>query len=125
MPWKCELVGSKELDEKFEKGERIPIGWMWFQRPENVAEELLGNFYKENNQANRLPLLIELPDGPWCMDGLASGDSTKAGWAVTGEPPAITVYPSINSQAGYRQGYHGFLTAGVLSDDLEGRTYKE
>lgn len=124
MPWKCELVGRKELDEKYEKGERIPIGWMWFKKPENVALEMLGKYYKENNQANRLPLLIQLPDGPWCMDGIASGDDTESGWTVTGEPPEITVKPSINSRAGQPGGYHGFLTAGILSDDLEGRTYK-
>ena len=41
------------------------------------------------------------------------------GWSVTGEPPRITAHPSINAVGDY----HGWLVDGVLSDDVEGRTY--
>lgn len=45
--------------------------------------------------------------GPWCIDG----DSTNGpGWNRTGEPPDVTVTPSILVQGKY----HGFLTKGEL-----------
>lgn len=40
-------------------------------------------------------------------------------WDVSGEPPNITAKPSIN----YQGVYHGFLTNGVLTDDVEGRKF--
>ena len=67
-------------------------------------------------------LIMRLPgSGEWTIDGPATGGG---GWTRTGEPPKITVRPSILSHAsGSVKGYHGFLTDGVLSDDLEGRMY--
>lgn len=41
-----------------------------------------------------------------------------SGWTVAGEFPNITVTPSIESC-----NYHGFITDGVLTDDLDGRTF--
>ena len=63
-----------------------------------------------------LCLTVILPSGePWVIDGPSShGD----GWTRVGVPPLITVQPSILTPR-----YHGWLTDGVLSDDLEGRTY--
>lgn len=62
-------------------------------------------------------LYVKLPDGSdWCVDGPAANSDT--GWQRTGEPPRITATPSIDSG-----GYHGFLQNGVLTDDIEGRTY--
>lgn len=61
-------------------------------------------------------LVARLPDGTdWAMDA-----PSKSGgkWERSGEPPRIAVRPSIASP-----GYHGWLTDGILSDDLEGRTY--
>lgn len=66
--------------------------------------------------------VMRLPgDGEWAIDAV----STSGGrWERTGEPPNITARPSILSHgSATRKGYHGFLTNGVLSDDLEGRTY--
>lgn len=61
-------------------------------------------------------LVLALPDGgQWTIDGPSSNGP---GWTRTGEPPHITTRPSILSTR-----YHGWLTDGVLSDDLEGRTY--
>lgn len=53
----------------------------------------------------------------WCPDFKASG--SESGWRVSGELPAITVHPSIDAEGCY----HGWLRDGVLTDDLEGRTY--
>ena len=62
-------------------------------------------------------LMVRLPpDGhDWCVDGPSS---SGGGWTRTGTPPRITVQPSILAPK-----YHGLLTDGVLSDDLDGRTY--
>lgn len=63
-----------------------------------------------------LSLAVVLPSGEhWTMD-CPSRDGGR--WTRTGEPPRVTVRPSIATR-----NYHGFLTDGVLSDDLEGRTY--
>jgi hypothetical protein len=61
-------------------------------------------------------LVMRLPDGgEWTIDGPSTNGP---GWERTGTPPQITARPSILSP-----GYHGWLTDGVLSADLEGRTY--
>jgi len=67
-------------------------------------------------------LVMRLPgNGEWTIDGPSS---TGGGWTRTGEPPTITARPSILSHgSSARQGYHGWLDAGILSDDLEGRRY--
>lgn len=66
-------------------------------------------------------LCVVTPGGMWPIDGPASrpggGESAPGAWTRTGEPPAITVAPSINLVGRY----HGFLRDGVLTDDVEGR----
>jgi len=63
-----------------------------------------------------LSLTVVLPgwEGPWHIDG-PSG--TGGRWARTGVPPLVTVTPSINVPGKY----HGWLSNGVLTDDVEGR----
>lgn len=67
-------------------------------------------------------LVMRLPgNGEWAIDGPSR---SGGGWTRTGEVPNITARPSIlsyPSSAG--PGYHGWLTDGELSDDLEGRQY--
>ena len=61
-------------------------------------------------------LCMKLPDGrEWMIDGPATGGGK---WTRAGVPPALTVTPSILSE-----GYHGFYTSGILTNDLDGRTY--
>lgn len=70
------------------------------------------------------PLVLRLPGGgEWVImqrasNGAAREDGYTGGWTWDGSPPRITARPSI-----LVPGYHGWLTDGVLSDDLEGRTY--
>lgn len=66
---------------------------------------------------------LVLPNGAlWNIYGKMS-DGSK-GWDITGDIPKITARPSILSHAnGVHGEYHGWLTDGVLSNDLEGRTY--
>jgi hypothetical protein len=67
----------------------------------------------------RYAIFIVLPGGAeWSPDCLSS--ESGQGWTVTGELPAISVSPSVH-QIGR---YHGFVQNGVLTDDLEGRTYE-
>lgn len=61
-------------------------------------------------------LSVMLPDKtPWLIDGPSRSGGK---WERSGDVPTITASPSIASK-----GYHGFLQSGVLTDDLEGRTY--
>ncbi len=77
--------------------------------------------YKRDWEGKRKSLFVSLPDGVvWGIDQPASNSKNNSGWLVTGEAPNITARPSIAVH-----NYHGWLTNGVLSDDLEGRTYKE
>ena len=60
--------------------------------------------------------MLRLPDKTdWAMDGPARDGGR---WTRTGVAPKLTAMPSIKSP-----GYHGWLTDGVLSDDIEGKTY--
>jgi hypothetical protein len=60
---------------------------------------------------------VVLPPGEaydiWTIDGLASSGGR---WTRTGEAPNFTVTPSILTPK-----YHGYLTAGVLTDSLPDR----
>lgn len=42
------------------------------------------------------------------------------GWTVTGQPEQLTAQPSIDTAR-----YHGYLRGGILTDDLNGRTYDD
>ncbi len=80
-----------------------------------MSGHMLSEFYLAI-QHERDPLMCVLPDGKaWCMDYVAGNGP---GWQVTGEAPNLTAQPSIDSGQ-----YHGWLKDGVLTDDLEGRTY--
>jgi len=61
-----------------------------------------------------LSLMVKTPAGrEWFIDGPASNGP---GWRRSGTAPEITATPSILINAsGARPGYHGFLTAGVLT----------
>lgn len=102
------------LDRIFEGGgyrgplrwNRLPIGAMW------DAPWFSDHWRGPDGRC----LILRLPDGTdWCIDGPANNGP---GWQRSGEPPLITATPSIASGR-----YHGFLQNGVLTDDLEGRSY--
>ncbi len=120
MPVACRLVDRETLKAQ---GGPEP-GDMWFQEhmlsPDSVdfyKAHVLSPEYVHDWIDKRAPLFVCLPNGNhWCVDQRESGGTN--GWTVTGVPPCITARPSILSVD-----YHGWLTDGVLSDDLEGRTY--
>lgn len=123
MPWECRLV---TIDERKATpriagpdGNRLPAGLMWF---EDIDSSGLSAFYHEHN-ADRLPIMLVLPCGCWFLvDSRATG--SDSGWAVTGTPPNLTMTPSINCLSHPSGvGWHGYLTNGILTDDVEGRSH--
>ena len=98
-------------------------GMMWYARQafvNSVGTDFFSPNYQKDWAGKRLPLTICLPDGSsWCPDTCPDwGSNMQEGWKITGVAPVLTAYPSIG-----KPGYHGWLKDGILSDDLEGRTY--
>jgi hypothetical protein len=60
---------------------------------------------------SELGWLVMLPNGagPWCTLATAGGTGNR--WTVTGDPPKITVKPSINDVGLW----HGWITEGVMT----------
>jgi hypothetical protein len=120
MPIQCRMIDYDLVDRK-----DIKPGDMWYapwyieggKRMNYLTDE-----YARDWMDKRPPLVVRLPDGTsFMVDCRCTVDGVLQdhGWTVTGEPPNITVSPSINI-IGY---YHGWLQNGILSDDVEGRTY--
>ena len=106
MPYTCRLIDFS-ADSAY-----IPEpGDMWFAPGYDLSDE-----YRRDHADTRQPLWVCLPGRVWfCVDSNAT--SGGGGWRVTGEPPRITVDPSINCIGVY----HGWLRDGVLTDDVDGR----
>lgn len=132
MAWLCRMIEKPELDEHGNVDlKKRQIGDMWFlDLPESERRErhLSAQYWAQN--AHRMPIVLALPVkyyggaigvSPFVVDGQCfSGDrGYYDGWTVTGTPPQLTIHPSINMVGQY----HGFLHAGVLSDDCEGRKF--
>jgi len=94
---------------KFNSPHAAPAGAMWY-----------APWFGEPWQGpDGKTLMVRLPSGhDWCVDGPSS---SGGGWTRTGTVPNITAMPSIWDRR--PNGYHGWLQNGVLTDDLEGRTY--
>lgn len=130
MPWTCRFVPDPPLnDPDFHRTREV--GMMWWLPWDDpdirsyYLEHALSRQYLETHLLRRHPIIVVLPGiVPVCLDekycGGHWGDNpTGEGWQVTGEPPKVTVQPSINLVGVY----HGWLHDGVLSDDVEGRRY--
>lgn len=64
-------------------------------------------------------LVVKTPDEfDWVIDGPATNNQGEPGWERQGDPPRITVRPSIGTPD-----YHGFLIDGEFTADIEGRSY--
>lgn len=131
MPTQCRLVPSAA----FYADDHTPqAGDMWFRcapdvwrarveqwRAEGAKRDdpmvaRLSDQYLAGTIDRRPPLMVVLPNGDYFgVDSSISGETR--GWQVAGEPPRITVSPSINCVGAW----HGWLQDGVLSDDVEGR----
>jgi hypothetical protein len=105
-------------DDMLHPNDQVGLHWPYF----HCREKRLSGFYFERNKQRR-PLIVMLPGRTlFCIDSKTWKDSVyTSGWEVTGEAPNMSVKPSINAHGVY----HGYLTNGVLSDDVEGRIYGE
>ena len=118
MPWPIHY--HEQEPDSPQPGDMWPVpGWLEVPGLRN----LIAPEYFQRWHGRRPPLIVRLPNGDdFCIDSKPSVGGS--GWDVTGEPPNITTSPSIASNNWSREhGYHGFLTSGVLSDDVEGRTF--
>lgn len=126
MPWTCRLVPFVDDDS-------LEVGDMFYADPRCLQDEVglpfpmqmakrkrLSAYYFQNN-SHRLPLILTFPLGVFfCLDSMTIKDGQMSGgWTVIGDAPMITVHPSINL-VGH---YHGWLQAGVLTDDVDGRVF--
>lgn len=126
MPWQCHLVdrdtfyspGYAEQHGDLvyrcppEKWPAVVAAWRSDgARRDHPTVERLSDQYLAGAIDRRPPLWVILPNGDrFNIDGNVKG--TTRGWNVTGDPPKLTVTPSIDCSPGY----HGHLTDGVLSD---------
>lgn len=118
MPWPLFMVAHDDSDA-WEKRDTPGACWTMetFLEPQN--RHRLSPEYLRDWDGKRPPLMICTPDGNWWMVDCLSSNGVS-GWTITGEPPNLTAHPSIGSSD-----YHGWLKDGVLSDDLEGRSYSQ
>lgn len=104
--------------EQVQVGDLYPAPWML----DGSWEGHLSAQYAREFAGKRPSLVVRLPGGyDFCIDSRAWRDGVPYGdgWTITGEPPAITLSPSINIGGTY----HGWIRDGVITDDCEGRTF--
>jgi hypothetical protein len=124
MPWACRMIPAPGAGPGDTPWKELRVGDMWLAP--YLLERQGSMFYPaakyHQRNAGRPPLVVRLP-GPvdWGVDGPAwkGGQPYGDGWDVSGDPPLVTVSPSINISGIY----HGWLQNGVISDDCEGRRY--
>jgi len=128
----CDL-GEWAVKNGFYRNDRrvFKPGYAWFNKryydPDGKVRAMVTS--KEDNAGflsihywrdwadKRPPIEIVMPNGDyWCPDRKSSNGT---GWTVTGELPNVTCTPSIVSTR-RDPPYHGFLTNGCFSDDLDG-----
>lgn len=113
----CVLYESLEA-ARLAGGGTVPIGAMWYDHDLlEKAPQVLTAHYRDVVSKERAPLYVKLPDGTFfCVDQRCSRD--ESGWTVTGDPPCITVHPSIKTSHRIDGRdvvrYHGHLKGGVL-----------
>lgn len=138
MSYKCFFIErpplrSFEMEGKelfYVETSQLQIGAMWWWHndegkvapPETLRKAHLTKWYWDNWSKTRAPIFVMLPGrNVFCID--SQGYDAKRGyfdcWQVKGRAPLITVTPSINMIGRY----HGHLTKGVLTLDLDGRKY--
>ena len=124
MAWPCRLI-TLTLEAERSGAVDLRIGDMW-EAPwllEGSFRDVLSEHYWKQWAGKRPPLLVRMP-GRWefspdvCsrQHGVHVRDT---GWHVFSTPPMITVQPSVNAEGIY----HGWIRAGFITDDYEGRRY--
>jgi len=118
VSWKLRLIEAPPR-EGFMIGLRV--GDCWFESPISDTHR---RYLLAPEHADKRPLVVHMPGqihfavyGPEISD---RGIGPK-GWKVEGEPPAITLTPSVHCPGVY----HGYIIGGVITDDLDHRQYDE
>lgn len=115
MPWVCRMIDPDDTSLKSQVGDMWPCDY-W-------PAKWLSTYYDEHWRGKRPPMMVQLPSGTFCIDMCTMEGGIphpqRHGWTVTGEPPNVTLSPSINIK-GY---YHGFIQGGVITEDCEGRKF--
>lgn len=131
MSWPLRFIESPYVSTPYyvlrEGAEHPKVGDIWYAPELLVMDKLPATFhlspkYERDWRRRRPPLVVSMPDGTnFCVDSRfwRSGQPYGDGWTVTGDAPLITVTPSINIGGGY----HGYITNGVIGDDVEGRKF--
>lgn len=126
MPWPLIPLSEEEwkrlaADSELKPGHCVIAPWVL--EPDHWRAGSFGSHYLNLPQPRRAPILIMLPgDNQWCPDQMAwtsERGNYGNGWMVTGEWPKISITPSIN----FVGRYHGFVIAGEITDDCEGRVF--
>lgn len=114
MSWNIKLVDPND-------GKKPAIGDMW--PCDYWPENWLSTYFDEHWKGKRMPMMVQLPSGPFCIDMCTMSNGNphpqRHGWVVTGDPPLVTLSPSINIMGSY----HGWIQNGVITDDCEGRKF--
>src|SRR6185503_2857813 len=113
MPWTCRLIPEPELDSDGHLDiSKREIGDIWYATEDSkyIVEMLeLSDYYWQHN-SHRPPIWVVLPSKHsksgktrFCVDSkcYSREKGYYGGWTVTGEPPNITVNPSINIEYTY------------------------
>jgi len=125
MSWNCFLVTAVDLAEPRQVYPDDPevttrTAYRLADGREVLFQELLVGAMWESA---RRGLCVKLPGHPtgviWAMR--EQGTDGHSSWVITGTPPNVTATPSIN----FVGVYHGFVTAGVVTDDCEGRKFDD
>ncbi len=120
MPWPITYHDVEPADYQ--------IGDMW-PEPGFAHSRLMSDHYRTVVAPTRMPLMLVLPGKNgmdlFPIDRIVSGGDGR-GWNVTivgelvdGQKPDVTITPSINCT----DSYHGHVTNGVITDDVDGRTF--
>ena len=127
MPWPLNFV-RPELWSIGPNG-RIPGDWTYAAWMVTDCPSALGKAYwslpERPDKPRRPPIIIRLPDGcEWCPDRMGWNQAQGFhgdGWQVdlSCGPDMLTITPSINVVGCY----HGWVRAGYVTDDCEGRTF--
>jgi hypothetical protein len=113
MTWTCRLVEESAPHKE--------VGDVWYAWTLDGAPlvGLLSVEYLRDWAGVRPPLVVRLPGRvDVCLDRQVD-DEGGHGWVVSGDPPRVSVSPSVNVLGVY----HGFVRDGVISPDLQGREY--
>lgn len=121
MTWQLfEIAPDADYDVKDQPGAYwfVPAYAPDGEQRQHFLDRIASAEYKRDWADKRAPIMVCLPSRSWWLIDQRI-DGNESGWTITGEAPNLTAHPSIN-HVGL---YHGWLQNGVLTDDVEGRTY--